>query len=186
MLLPLAFALAAQLTPQMRDGIAGAQYVPAYSSEQRTQIVGKLLHLAKRPDLQTISLTPNAPFAENGAHLSFWKTSFVIGTPAGGEAGVNFWGIHTGGHINAGFIASGTAEVLDCRMLGRVMHKLYVGAESEPREQAETPLDNGHLLVLLPAIARGTPVSVELWPVPEDATMGFLGCEIDKTVEIKG
>ncbi len=97
----------------------------------------------------------------------------MIGTPAGGEAGVNFWGIHSGGHINAGFMASGTAEVLDCRILGRVLHKLYVGAESEPREQAETPLDDGHLLVVLPAIARGTPVSVELWPVPGDANGDF-------------
>ena len=183
MLLPLVFAMVSQLTPQMRDGIADAHDISAYSSEQRAQIVGKLLHLAKQPNLQTMSLTPNAPFAGNGAHLSFWKTSFVIGTPAGGEAGVNFWGIHTGGHINAGFMASGSAAVLDCRLLGRVMHKLYVGAESEPREQAETPLDEGHLLVVLPAIARGTPVSVELWPVPADATMGFLGCEIDTPVE---
>ncbi len=185
MLLPLAFAMAAQLTPQMRDGIAGVQYVPAYSSEQRTQIVGKLLRLAKQPNIQTTSLTPNAPFAGNGAHLSFWKTSFVLGTPSGGEAGLNFWGIHTSGHVNAGFTSSGTAEVLDCRLLGRVMHKLYVGAESEPREQTETPLDNGHLLVVLPTIAHGTPVSVELWPVPEDATVGFLGCEIDTPVETK-
>src|SRR6185437_10853972 len=154
MFLPLALAVAAQLTPQMRDGIVDARYIPAYSSEQRAQIVGKLLHLSKQQDLQTTSLTPNAPFAESGAHLSFWKTSFVLGTPAGGEAGVNFWGIHTGGHINAGFTASGTAEVLDCRLPGRVLHKLYVGAESEPREQAETPLDNGHLLVVLPAITH--------------------------------
>lgn len=185
MLLPLAFAMAAELTPQMRDGIADAHDVPAYSAEQRTKVVGKLLHLAKQPNLQTTSLTPNAPFAANGAHLSFWKTSFVIGTPAGGEAGVNFWGIHNGGHINAGFTASGTAEVLDCRPLGRVMQKLYIGAESEPREQAEAALDDGHLLVVLPAIARGTPLSVELWPVPADATMGFLGCEIDTPVETK-
>jgi hypothetical protein len=82
-------------------------------------------------------------------------------------------------------MASGTAEVLDCRLLGRVMRKLYISAESEPREQAETPLDDGHLLVVLPAFARGTPVSVELWPVPADATMGFLGCEIDTSVETK-
>jgi hypothetical protein len=185
MVLALALAMVAQLTPQMRDGIAGAHDIPAYSGEQRMQIVGKLLHLAKESNLQTTSLTPNAPFASNGAHLSFWKTSFVLGTPVGGEAGVNFWGLHTGGHINVGFTASGTAAVLDCRLLGRAMHKLYVGAESEPREQAETPLDDGHLLVVLPAIARGTPVSVELWPVPADATMGFLGCEIDVPVEAK-
>jgi len=185
MLLSLAFAMAAQLTPQMRDGIVDAHDIPAYSVEQRAQVVGKLLHRTKLPNLQTTSLTPNAPFAASGAHLSFWKTSFVIGTPAGGEAGVNFWGTHTGGHINAGFMASGTAEVLDCRLLGRVMRKLYISAESEPREQAETPLDDGHLLVVLPAFARGTPVSVELWPVPADATMGFLGCEIDTPVETK-
>ncbi len=41
MLLPLAFAMAAQLTPQMHDGVADAHYVPAYSGEQRTQVVGK-------------------------------------------------------------------------------------------------------------------------------------------------
>jgi len=185
MLVPLVFAFFAQLTPQMRDGIADAHDVPAYSAEQRIEVIGKLLHLAKQPKLQTTSLTPNAPIAANGAHLSFWKTSFVIGTTAGGEAGVNFWGIHTGGHINAGFTASGVAEVLDCRLLGRVMQKLYVGAESEPREQAEAALDDGHLLVALPPIALGTPLSVELWPVPADATMGFLGCEIDTPVETK-
>jgi len=83
MLLSLAFAIVAQLTPQMRDGIAGAHDIPAYSGEQRTQVVGKLLHLTKQPNLRTTSLTPNAPFAGNGAHLSFWKNSFVIGTPAG-------------------------------------------------------------------------------------------------------
>lgn len=109
----------------------------------------------------------------------------MIGTPAGGEAGVNFWGIHTGGHINAGFTASGAAEVLDCRLLGRVMQKLYIGIESEPHEQGEAALDDGHLLVALSPIARGTPVSIELWPIPADATMGFLGCEIDTPVEIK-
>jgi hypothetical protein len=186
MLLSLALAAIAQLTPQMRDGVPDARYIQAYTGERRMQIVRKLLHLAKQPKLRTVSLTPNAPFAANGAHLSFWKTSFVLGTPAGGEAGVNFWGIHTGGHINIGFTAGGTAEVLDCRVLGHALHKLYVGADSEPREQAETPPDDGHLLLVLPAVARGTPLSVELWPVPTDAPMGLLGCEIDMPVETKG
>jgi len=63
MLLPLALGVAAQLTPQMRDGIANARYIPTYTVEQRAQIVGKQLHLAKQPNIQTTSLTPNAPFA---------------------------------------------------------------------------------------------------------------------------
>jgi hypothetical protein len=184
--LPFVLAAIAQLTPQMRDGIAGARYIPAYGDDQRTLTVQKLLRLAKLPKLGTASLTPNAPLAADGAHLSFWKTSFVLGTPAGGEAGVNFWGIHTGGHINVGFTASGRAAVLDCRVLGRVVHKLYIDADSEPREQAETPLDDGHLLLVLPPVALGTPVSVELWPVPADAAMGLLGCEIDTPVETDG
>jgi hypothetical protein len=185
-ILSLALAAIAQLTPQMHEGIPDARYIPAYNNEQRVLTVQKLLHPAKEPKLGTVPLTPNAPLAADGAHLSFWKTSFVLGTPAGGEAGVNFWGIHTGGHINVGFTASGRAAVLDCRVLGRVMHKLYAGADSEPREQAETPLADGHMLLVLPALARGMPVSVELWPVPADATMGFIGCEIDTPVETDG
>jgi hypothetical protein len=185
MLLPLALAAVAQLTPQMREGIAGSGYIAPYAGEQRVRLVRTLLHLPKPPELQTISLTPNAPFARNGAHLSFWKTAFVLGTPAGGEAGVNFWGIHDGGHINVGFTSGGAAAVLDCRVLGRAMHKLCVGAASEPRDQSETPLTDGHLLLALPAVARGTSVSVELWPVPAEATMGFLGCEIDTPVATK-
>jgi hypothetical protein len=181
-----ALAVIAQLTPQMRDGISDAHYVPAYTSKERVQIVKCLLHLAEAPTLETISVTPNAPFATNGAHLSFWKTSFVLGTPAGGEAGVNFWGIHTSGHINVGFTASGRTAVLDCRVLGRVMHRLYVGTGSELRALAETRRDDGHFLLVLPRVRRGTPVSVELWPVPADATMGLLGCEIDTPVETKG
>jgi hypothetical protein len=185
MFLPLALAAISQLTAQMRDGIADARYIPAYSGEQRLHAVRKMLDLAKEPRLRTISLTPNAPFAADGAHLSFWKTSFVLGTPEGGEAGVNFWGIRTGGHINVGFTASGAAALLDCRVLGRAVHKLYVGAESQPREQSGPALADGHLLLVLPVVARGTPVSVELWPEPADATMGLLGCEIDTPVETK-
>jgi hypothetical protein len=182
----LVLAAVAQLTPQMREGVAGARYIPVYGADRRAQIVQRLLHLQTVPKVRTVSLTPDAPYAADGAHLSFWKTSFVLGTAAGGEAGVNFWGIHVGGHINVGFTAGGESAVLDCRVVGRVMHKLYVGADSEPREQSETELDDGHLLLVLPDVARGTPVSVELWPAPSDARMGFLGCEIDTPVEWKG
>jgi hypothetical protein len=187
-MMPALHALAAiiQLTPQMRAGISGARYVAVYSNEQRAEVMHKMLHVPKTSVVTRISLTPNAPSAGVGTHLSFWKTSFVLGTAVGGEAGVNFWGIHTGGHINIGFIASGLPTVLDCRVLGRVTEKLYVGAESKPREQFEAPLDNGHLLFVLPDLARETPVSVELWPKPSDAAMGFLGCEIDVPIAWKG
>lgn len=165
------------LSPQMRNGLPGAHDVPVYSRRERTAAAQGLLHLAKPPSLRVFAaLTPNHPYAGSGAHLSFWKTSFVLGTKAGGEAGVNFWNIRDQGHINVGFAAS-WRTLLDCRLIaaGPVTYKVYDGAASVPREQGEKALANGHFLLAVPA---GTAISVELWPTPVDAPMGFLGCDL--------
>jgi hypothetical protein len=128
------------------------------------------------------SLTPNAPYSRSGAHLSFWKPSFVLGTRAGGEAGINFWGIHDQGHVNVGFTArQGEPYLLDCRLLATkpVAYKVYAGQDSAPRTEGEIPLKANHFLLALPATQGDELISVELWPEPMIATMGFLGCEID-------
>jgi hypothetical protein len=164
----------------MRDGIANAKFIPVYSPAERAAQVRKVLNLPSLPALGApLSLTPNAPYGPDGEHLSFWKTSFVLGTPDGGEAGVNFWGIHNEGHINFGFTARpATSYVLDCRLLsaGRITYKIFSGTGPEPGEQKSAPLKEGHLLVAIPA--SDGPVSVELWPTPVTEPMGFLGCEL--------
>jgi hypothetical protein len=177
----LAALAAALLTPQMRDGIDGARYVPRYSLQQRAAVAQTLMSLPVPPRLHLFAtLTPNHPYAAGGAHLSFWKTSFVLGTRSGGEAGVNFWDIHNEGHINVGFRASKTT-ILDCRLIaaGPVTVKVYAGAANQPREQSEKSLENGHLLLVVPAAAD---ISVELWPAPIDAKMGFLGCDLARPI----
>ena len=176
----LASVVSAQISPQMRDGIAGAKFVPAYSPVQRAAQVRKLLNMPSLPALGApVSLTPNAPYGPHGEHLSLWKTSFVLGTADGGEAGVNFWGIHDEGHINFGFTAkSATLYMLDCRLLsaGRITYKIFAGTAPEPYAQKAAPLNEGHLLVAI--ATSGGPVSVELWPTPRTEPLGFLGCEL--------
>jgi hypothetical protein len=177
----LAPAARGQLTPQMTAGIPGAVYVRPDSTVERAIAAQTAMNLAARPLLGTAtSLTPDAPYARDGAHLSVWKPSFVLGTPAGGEIGINFWGIHNQGHVNVGFTSrSGGTYLLDCRLIasGSVTYKVYAGSGSDPLAQGEQPLAGGHLFVAVPARA-GVPVSVELWPTPGDAPFGFLGCEI--------
>lgn len=168
----------AQTPVEMQTGFPNARFVPRYSPAERAAAAAKLLKLSAAPALgQAISLTPNAPFAADGSHLSFWKPSFVIGTPDGGEAGVDFWGIHVGGHINVAFPAS-AAMLLDCRLLssGRIAYKIYAGPGDAPVRQGDAPLDNNHLLLEIPAAAG--PVSVELWPDPENNVVGFFGCDL--------
>jgi len=178
----LSTSTAAGLTPQMRDGVSGARPVPRYTDAQRAAAAQRVLRLSVSPVLGgTVSLTPDAPFAWDGAHLSFWKPSFVVGTPGGGEGGVNFWGIHEGGHVNVGFPASaGTTTLLDCRLVtpGDVTYKIYDGTAERLRDSSQVTLADGHLLLLVDAARVGGPVSVELWPTPVTETLGFLGCEV--------
>ena len=127
------------------------------------------------------SLTPNAPFAADGAHLSFWKPAFVLGTASGGEAGFNFWGIYVEGHVNVGLVTKSARRVmLDCRLLSsaKISYKIFIGSGAGPRESAARNLDGGHLLLALPALRPATAVSVEFWPAPAHATLGFLGCDL--------
>lgn len=181
-LLGMALPAAAQLSPQMRDGIANAKFVPAYSVKRRRQAAQALLKRAMPPALgETASLTPDTPYGPGGAHLSVWKPSFVLGTPSGGEAGFNFWGIHDDGHVNVGFTARAARRyMLDCRLLsaGNITYKTYVGAGDNPRDRGEQTLKDGHLLLLIAAPASDETTSVELWPTPRTSTMGFLGCDL--------
>ncbi len=173
---------AAQLSPQMRGGIAGALPVPPYSNGERAVAVQRLLNLQTPPILDApISLTPNAPYAADGSRLSFWKPSFVLGTAAGGEAGINFWGIYDEGHVNIAFTPiSAKRYVVDCRLIssGSVTYKIYSGDGIEPRKQSEMPLIDNHLVLVVAGTAEGQPLSMELWPTPTTETMGFLGCEL--------
>jgi hypothetical protein len=141
-----------------------------------------VLGLASPPVLgATVTLTPDAPYAWSGAHLSFWKPSFVLGTPAGGEGGVNFWGIHNEGHVNVGFTASGgTRYLLDCRLLtaGKVTYKIYDGAAEQLRDSSQAGVADGHLFLIVGASRAGGAVSVELWPTPVTEPLGFLGCDV--------
>ncbi|HWZ29343.1 MAG TPA: alpha/beta hydrolase, partial [Gemmatimonadales bacterium] len=170
------------LTSQMRDGISGARPVPRYSNADRASAAQRVLGLASPPVLgATVTLTPDAPYAWSGAHLSFWKPSFVLGTPAGGEGGVNFWGIHNEGHVNVGFTASvGTRYLLDCRLLtaGKVTYKIYDGGAEQLRDSSQAGLADGHLFLMVGASPAGGTVSVELWPTPVTEPLGFLGCDV--------
>jgi hypothetical protein len=165
----------------MQAGFENARFIRAYSREERFIAAQKWLKTPARPLLgQTISLTPNAPYASNGTHLSFWKPSFVLGTPLGGEAGVNFWGIHVQGHVNIGFAhVIARTTLLDCRMLsvGPVTYKIYAGTGSAPASEGKLSSANGHFLLVVPGSASGA-ASIELWPTSVDAAIGFFGCEI--------
>lgn len=179
--------VAAQLiSVQMRDGIPTASFVAPYSSSERAKAVQSILKTASPPTLaEPISLTPNAPYANGGAHLSFWKPSFVLGTAAGGETGVNFWSIHNQGHINVGFTPTRVKSTfVDCRLLSTapITYKVFSGAGSAPISAGESALDRGHFLLVLPGSGSGGSVSLELWPTPDTTTMGFLGCELS-TIE---
>jgi hypothetical protein len=133
----------------------------------------------------TVSLTPNTPFGPNEAHLSIWKPSFVLGTASGGEAGINFWGIHNEGHVNIGFRpAAATSYLLDCRLLsaGNITYKIYGGADESPRGHGEAALNDNHFILLVPVSAADDLLSVELWPTPVTEPMGLLGCDVSPVV----
>jgi endo-1,4-beta-xylanase len=180
----------ATISQQMRDGIVNARPVPVYSVAERANAAQKVLRLAAAPVLGSpISLTPNAPYGRDGAHLSFWKPSFVLGTSGGGEAGVNFWGIHNEGHVNVGFTPTDAASyLLDCRLLsaGIITYKIYAGVSESPRGQGETALNDNHFILLMPVTSPGELMSVELWPTPVTETMGLLGCELSAVLATGG
>jgi len=170
----------AQTLVEMQHGLPSARFVPAYAIGQRGRAVQRAMALSAQPMLgATVSLTPDAPYAADGSHLSFWKPSFVIGTASGGEAGINFWGKHQDGHMNVAFAAR-NAVVLDCRMLsaGSITYKIYAGDGAMPREQGVRPLRDGHLLLMIAAPTAGDPLSVELWPTPDTQPVGIFGCDI--------
>lgn len=172
---------AGEISPQMAGGIPHARPVPVYSAAARALAAQQALGLAAPPVLGTATpLTPNAPYAPGGAHLSFWKPAFVLGTAGGGEAGVNFWGIHNEGHINVGFTATGATALLDCRLLsvGPITWKIYDGPRENLRAQGKLTLRDNHFLLIVPSSTPGNPVSVELWPTPVTEPMGLLGCDL--------
>jgi hypothetical protein len=179
-------ALAAPGRAQLRSAFPNAGPVPVYSPTERAVALKQLLHQAKPPALgAAVSVTPNAPYAPDGTHLDLWKTSFVLGTASGGEAGVNFWGMHIGGHMNVGF-KPGAAKsyALDCRMFsaGAINFKVFTGKNSEPDPHGESTLIDNHLLLVVPTPAAGETVLVELWPTSDTAPMGFLGCDLSPIV----
>lgn len=175
-----------EISKTMRDGFPSGVYVTEYSIGDRERAVQQALSLGAAPVLgPPVTLTPNAPFGSGGAHLSIWKPSFVLGTPEGGEVGVNYWGIHNEGHVNVGFTPTSTmAYLLDCRMLsaGPITYKVYDGAGETFRTRGQVPLAGGHLLLMVPVGQVGTAVSVELWPTPVTEPMGLLGCDVSVVV----
>ncbi len=170
----------AQTLVEMQHGLPNARFVPAYSVTQRERAAQAAMKLSSPPVLgASVSLTPDAPFAPDGSHLSFWKPSFVIGTAAGGEAGINFWGKFQAGHMNVAFAALNSV-LLDCRILSArsITYKVYAGNSATPREQGVRPLHNGHLLLIVAAPKSADPFSVELWPTPATQPVGIFGCDI--------
>ena len=165
---------------EIQTAIPDAKFVPVYSTAQRASAAQRLLRLAAPPALDApVSLTPNAPYAANGAHLSFWKPSFVIGTPEGGEAGINYWGKYQDGHVNVGFTPDSTAPlILDCRLLsaGAIAYKVFVGGSLDAH--GEIPLRAGHFLLAVATAKAGEPTSVELWPTPGTQPVGIFGCDL--------
>ncbi len=164
---------AATLSSYMHDGIPGAAYIPRYSDAERQQVSGQKLSA-------TITLTPDSPYAADGTHFEVWKPSFVVGTADGGEIGVNFWNIHNEGHIDISLPPAESGDRLaDCRVVttGRIRYAIYIAKGDRPAIEEElTPYD-GHVLIHIPTIADATDL-VELWPSPEDAPTGYLGCDI--------
>ena len=61
---------------------------------------------------------------------------------------------------------------------GPVTYKIYVGKGDVPASEGKLPSVDGHSLLIVPGSTSGS-TSVEIWPTPADATMGFLGCEIN-------
>ena len=173
-------AFAAQATAQLRSAFPDAGLVPEYSPAERAVAFQGLLKSSTPPVLgPVVTVTPNAPYSPDGTHLDFWKTSFVLGTPRGSEAGVNFWGMQNGGHINIGFRASAAKTyALDCRLLsvGAIHYKVFNGTRAVPNPQGDSALAHNHFLLIVSVHEASQTVLVELWPTTDTAPMGFLGC----------
>jgi hypothetical protein len=182
LVLSTASRICAQAPVEMQSSISGARFIAVYSVAQREKAVQDAMEFASPPVLGApVSLTPDASYASDGSHLSFWKPSFVIGTKSGGEAGINFWGKYQEGHMNVAF-APATAKpvLLDCRMLsaGNITYKIYAGNGSAPQMQGDVPLRDGHLLLIVSVLKAGEPLSVELWPTPATQPVGIFGCDL--------
>jgi hypothetical protein len=172
---------------EIPTGVPGAKFVPVLSNAQRVTALAHLLKSSSPPvSGATTSLTPNAPYASDGSHLSFWKPSFVIGTADGGEAGINFWGKYQEGHMNVALRTGRTTQtLLDCRVVttGHLAYKIYGGERGELRGEGEIMPDDNHAFLLLPG--TGEALSVELWPAPQTQPLGILGCEISAVGDAK-
>jgi hypothetical protein len=177
---------AAQALVALPHGMPGAKFIAPYTTAERARVVQKTLGLASPPALgNSATLTPNTPYAPDGSHLSFWKPSFVVGTPNGGEAGINFWGLTVEGHINVGFMSiAGRQRLLDCRVLseGGVTFKTYLGDRTTSAVESDVPVNEGHVLMTVESLKTNVPVSVELWPARKTEPLGFFGCDLN-TIE---
>ncbi|MES1158441.1 MAG: hypothetical protein ABUL42_00955 [Terricaulis silvestris] len=175
-------ASAQQLSRFMSDGIPGASYVARYSPSERAVAARAALGLPAMPRLHLeTTLSPNAPYASNGARMHAWKPSFDIGTEAGGEIGVNFWNLHTEGHVNVGFTPHDTKpRLLDCRFVGAtpITYKIYRGVGENADGQGQVALAGGHFFLMVPSTTANELISVELWPTPVEGSYGLLGCDI--------
>lgn len=175
-------AAAPALSEPMRAAFPHAAAIAAFDAAEIAKMLQKLLPPDAAPavgDPQVVS--PNAPQATGGAHLSFWKPAFLLGTPGGGEAGINFWNLYNEGHINVGFTPQADVSVLlDCTVYssGEIAYKIYAGDAGVLTAHGELKTANGHALLLLPAGGRTEPKSVELWPNPAHALLGFFGCTL--------
>ncbi|MGH8252651.1 MAG: alpha/beta hydrolase [Steroidobacteraceae bacterium] len=169
------------LSEQMRAAFPGAAPVAALSAPEIAQVLRKLLSNTATPTVgEPQVVSPNEPYSPGGAHLSFWKPAFLLGTAGGGEAGFNFWNLYNEGHVNVGFTRHADAPLLlDCRMYssGNVAFKIYAGDAGALTAHGELAATDGHALLLL-ASAHAGPASVELWPNPAQALLGFFGCAL--------
>ncbi len=169
----------AQVSSAMRSGIPDAAFVDRYTPDARAAAVQTALHLAKPPHLGApVSLTPNQAYAD-GAALNIWKPSFVLGSRDGGEAGINFWDLHSEGHINLAFTPrTAKAHLLDCRFLsaGPVTYKIYAEGADTPASQGQVALAAHHLLLAVPEKTA----LVEMWPAPASEVIGFFGCDVSE------
>ncbi len=181
-LVSLASPAMAQVGAAMRTGIPDAAPVARYSPAERATAAQAVLHLSALPSLGApVSLTPDQPYAADGSALNFWKPSFVLGTADGGEAAVNFWGVHDGGHINVAFTPADTkTRLIDCRFLsdGPITYKIYSGGSDKPSVEQPVTLTAHHLIITIQVAQANRPVLVEFWPTPTTQVVGFFGCDL--------
>lgn len=175
-------AAMSQTLVEIQTGIPAARFVHEYSMAERARTAKRILGLSSPLSLgPSISLTPDAAFAQNGSHLSFWNPSFVIATKSGGEAGINFWERYEQGHMNVGLPAQANQHVLlDCRIIsdGDIAYKIYRDGAT-PNRAGRASLVNRHLLL---DVAAGA-TSIEIWPARERQIVGILGCSLNTILE---